>query len=111
MAECGRRNKSLPSPIGLMPPPTFFQFAIHDPPATDVIIGNRTKRLMLRDKLYYIARILSLIVLMGLIGALVIALIKRSSRLQSPVPLPRTGASLSEKVVAITEGYQFVSQE
>jgi len=66
---------------------------------------------MHRDKLYYIARIISLIVLMGLIGVFIISLIRRSGRIPPTQPLARTKTGLSEKVLAVTEGYQYVSQE
>ena len=66
---------------------------------------------MLRDKLYYLARLVSLAVLVSVAGMLVIAFIKRGSRLQPPPPLDRGISRLSEKVVAITEGYDYSRNE
>jgi lipopolysaccharide export system protein LptA len=65
---------------------------------------------MLREKLYYLARILSLVVVMSLAGVLVISFVKRGSRLP-PVPPVKTGSRLSAQVVAITEGYNYLSSE
>ena len=66
---------------------------------------------MLRDRLNYIARLVSLAVLMSLAGMLVIAFIKRGSKIQPLPPIEKTKARLSEKVVAITDGYEYVSNE
>jgi LPS export ABC transporter protein LptC/lipopolysaccharide transport protein LptA len=66
---------------------------------------------MFRDRLPYFARLLSLVLLMSVAGALVVAFIKRGSQLRPAPPIPRVKAGLSEKVVAVTEGYRFLSSE
>src|ERR1044072_5308008 len=66
---------------------------------------------MLRERLYYIARLLSLAVLVGVAGILVIAFIKRGSRIQPPPSVDKGKSRLSEKVVAITEGYDYSRNE
>src|SRR2546430_2375767 len=60
------------------------------------------RKIMLRDKLYYLARLLSFAVMMGVAAMLVIAFIKRGSRIQPPPPIDKGRGRLSEKVVAIS---------
>jgi lipopolysaccharide export system protein LptA len=66
---------------------------------------------MLKDKLPYLVRILSLIILLSIIGLLTVSFLKRGSQLQTQPQLARTKSGLSGKVVAITEGYQYVNSE
>jgi len=66
---------------------------------------------MWRSRLNYFARILSLMILMSVIGVIVISLIRRGSRLQATPPIEQSKARLSEKVVSITEGYEYLSAE
>lgn len=64
----------------------------------------------LHEKLPWIGRILSLIVLMSVIGALVVSFIKRSSLVRPPPPVLRASGP-ARNVVAVTEGYEFVNRE
>ena len=66
---------------------------------------------MLRDKLHYVGRFLSLALLAGVIAILVTSFIKyRNKRVETP-PVPRGPKTLGEEVVSITEGYEFVRSE
>ncbi|MBS1809194.1 MAG: LPS export ABC transporter periplasmic protein LptC [Acidobacteria bacterium] len=64
---------------------------------------------MWRDKLHYLGRLLSLVLLMAVIGILIIAFIRNRNKRQEPPPLERGPARLDDQILAITEGYQYVS--
>ncbi|HYE73594.1 MAG TPA: LPS export ABC transporter periplasmic protein LptC, partial [Blastocatellia bacterium] len=66
---------------------------------------------MLKEKFLYIARLFSLALLIGVVGLIVVSFIKGRSK-QKDIPLvPRGAARLSDKVVAITEGYRYLISE
>lgn len=64
----------------------------------------------LQEKLPWIGRIVSLIVLMSVIGAVVVSFIKRSGSIVKPPP-PARIVGPGKNVVAVTEGYEFVNRE
>ncbi|HZS10361.1 MAG TPA: LPS export ABC transporter periplasmic protein LptC [Blastocatellia bacterium] len=64
----------------------------------------------LQQKLPYVGRAVSLIVLMGIIGALVVSFIKRSGKIK-PLPEIARVVSPGRNVVSVTEGYEFLSRE
>lgn len=64
---------------------------------------------MWRDKLHYLGRILSLVLLMAVIGILIVAFIRSRNKRQEIPPVQRGPARLGDQVLAITEGYQYVS--
>lgn len=65
---------------------------------------------MWQQKLPYIGRIVSLIVLMSVIGALVVSFVKNSGKLIDPPP-PARSQGPGRNVTAIIEGYEYVSRE
>ena len=66
---------------------------------------------MLRDKLHYLGRFFSLVLLIGVIAILITSFIKyRNKRVDVP-PIPRGAKTLGEEVVSITEGYEFLHSE
>ena len=67
------------------------------------------QRTMWRDKLHYLGRLLSLVLLMAVIGILIIAFIRSRNKRQEPPPVPRGPARLGDQVLAITEGYQYIN--
>jgi lipopolysaccharide export system protein LptA len=66
---------------------------------------------MLKDKLHHLPRLLSLALLLGIAGILAVSFIKRSGRQKPPLTIPKTTTPLSEKVLAITDGYYYTSNE
>ena len=66
---------------------------------------------MLRDKLHYLGRYLSLILLLGIIGMLIVSFIRSRNKRQEIPPVQRGASSLGDKILAITEGYQYVSSD
>lgn len=66
---------------------------------------------MLKEKFLYLARIVSLVLLIGVVGVIIVSFVRgRNKQLQVP-PVPKGAARLSEKVVAITEGYRYLISE
>ncbi len=75
-----------------------------------VAVVKRFNMQKIVDTLPSTARIISLAVLLGVIILLITSFIKRGS--QKPIPPPKRGESrLNEQVVAIMEGYRYVSNE
>ncbi|HEX4949669.1 MAG TPA: LPS export ABC transporter periplasmic protein LptC, partial [Blastocatellia bacterium] len=64
---------------------------------------------MWRDKLHSLGRLLSLALLVGIIGMLVVAFIKYRNKRQEPPPLQRGAAQLGDQILAITEGYEYIT--
>ncbi len=59
--------------------------------------------------MHYVGRLLSLVLLMSIIGILIIAFIRSRNKRQDVPPVPRGPARLGDQILAITEGYQYVS--
>jgi lipopolysaccharide export system protein LptA len=66
---------------------------------------------MLKEKLLYIARLVSLALLVGVLGLITVSFIKGRQKARQIPPVARADARLSDKVVAITEGYSYLSSE
>ena len=64
---------------------------------------------MWRDKLHSLGRLLSLALLVGIIGILVLAFIKYRNKRQEIPPIERGPSRLGDQILAITEGYEYVS--
>ncbi len=64
---------------------------------------------MWRDKLHSFGRLLSLALLVGIIGILVVAFIKYRNKRQEIPPVERGPSRLGDQILAITEGYEYVS--
>lgn len=59
--------------------------------------------------MHYVGRLLSLVLLMAVIGILIVAFIRSRNKRQELPPVERGPARLGDQVLAITEGYQYVS--
>lgn len=59
--------------------------------------------------MHSLGRLLSLALLVGIIGVLVVSFIKYRNRRQESPPIPRGPARLGDEVLAVTEGYEYVS--
>lgn len=66
---------------------------------------------MAKEKLLYLARFVSLALLMGVVGLITVSFIKGRNKLKQIPPISKAAPRLSEKVVAITEGYQYLISE
>jgi lipopolysaccharide export system protein LptA len=66
---------------------------------------------MLKEKLLYTARLVSLALLVGVLGLITVSFIKGRKNARQIPPVARADARLSDKVVAITEGYSYLSSE
>jgi lipopolysaccharide export system protein LptA len=66
---------------------------------------------MLKERLLYVARLTALALLIGVVGLIVVSFVKRRNSLQQIPPVTRAEARLSDKVIAITEGYRYLSSE
>jgi lipopolysaccharide export system protein LptA len=66
---------------------------------------------MLKEKLLYAARLTSLALLIGVLGLIAVSFIKGRQNARQIPPVARADARLSDKVVAITEGYSYLSSE
>jgi lipopolysaccharide export system protein LptA len=64
---------------------------------------------MWRDKLHTLGRLGSLALLVTIIGIMVVAFIRYRNKRQEIPPVPHGPAQLGDQVLAITEGYEYVS--
>ncbi|MBL8208193.1 MAG: LPS export ABC transporter periplasmic protein LptC [Blastocatellia bacterium] len=67
------------------------------------------RHIMWRDKLHSLGRLLSLALLVGIIGILVVAFIKYRNKRQEIPPVQRGPSRLGDQILAITEGYEYTS--
>lgn len=59
--------------------------------------------------MHYLGRLLSLVLLMAVIGILIIAFIRNRNKRQLDPPVERGPGRLGDDILAITEGYQYIS--